>query len=431
MSNALAIATVTTALAQNVRSAVQGAVPGADVVTGRPETTPSAGTPQRRAHLFLYHVAPNGALSNTDLPTRGTEGRLAQRPRAALDLDYLLAFYGDEAQLEPQRMLGAVVRDLHARPALTRQAIADAVRSQPFLATSNLAEAVEMVRFTPVPLTLEELSKLWSVFFQTPYVLTVTYRGTVILIDAEETAPVPLPVLHRGKDDRGVESVVGPFPILENVHVTDPESADLRPRPPSYPRAWLGAQLVLAGSNLGGDEVRVRLTHPRLKSKLLEEGLLIAPSERTATEIRLAIPDDAAAQTDWAAGLYTVSVVIKAGAKERSTNVLPLPFAPRIASIAPPSPVARDAAGTVTLTIRCSPKVLPDQPATLLIGEREVAAQPRDAASDALRFAITNAPAVRDAVVRLRVDGMDSLPLRVAGTPPGLEFDPAQKVTIT
>jgi hypothetical protein len=426
MSNWLAIATVTAALAQTVRTAVQEAVPGADVVTGRPDGAPGTGTAQRRAHLFLYQVAPNAALSNADLPMRGSDGRLAQRPRAALDLDYLLAFYGDEAQLEPQRMLGAVVRDLHAHPVLTRKAVADAARSQPFLANSNLAEAVELVRLTPVPLTLEELSKLWSVFFQTPYALTVTYRGTVVLIDAEETAPAPLPVLRRGAQDRGVESVIGAFPFLEDVHIGDPGTAGARPRLPSYRRAQLGAVLTLAGQRLAGDEVEIHFAHPRVSTKRV-----LRPTARTATEIRVTIPDDAAAHSQWAAGLYSLNVMVKLGDNERVTNVMPLPFAPRIASITPPSPVARDAAGSVTLTVQCTPQVRPEQPALLLIGDREVVAQPHAGATDTLRFTIPNAPVVSDTVVWLRVDGMDSLPWRITGTPPVPQFDPAQKVTIT
>jgi hypothetical protein len=56
MSNALAIATVTTALAQIVRGAAQSVVNGADVVTGRPD--PNA-APGHRIHLFLYQVTPN------------------------------------------------------------------------------------------------------------------------------------------------------------------------------------------------------------------------------------------------------------------------------------------------------------------------------------------------------------------------------------
>ena len=176
MSNALAIATVTTALAQIVRGAAQSIVNGAEVVTGRPD--PNA-TPGHRIHLFLYQVSPNGAMRNNDLPTQSSDGKIVTRPTVALDLHYLLAFYGSEADLETQRMLGAVVRDLHARPILSRQMILDAIASQQFLSGSNLADAIEKVKFTPLVVSLEEMSKLWSVFFQTPYALSIANQGTV------------------------------------------------------------------------------------------------------------------------------------------------------------------------------------------------------------------------------------------------------------
>ena len=82
-----------------------------------------------------------------------------QRPQVALDLHYLLTFYGEEAQLEPQRLFGSVVRTLHARPVLTRQQIQQTLAVEPFntlLAGSNLATGAELVKFSPIPLSLEE-----------------------------------------------------------------------------------------------------------------------------------------------------------------------------------------------------------------------------------------------------------------------------------
>ena len=57
-------------------------------------------------------------------------GNWRSRPQAALDLHYLLTFYGNEAQLEPQRLLGSVVRTLHARPVLTRQQIQQTIADE-------------------------------------------------------------------------------------------------------------------------------------------------------------------------------------------------------------------------------------------------------------------------------------------------------------
>src|SRR5207253_6261201 len=133
MSNFLAIATVTATLRQVLTGSVGVDVPGASVTTARPNGT-GAGTPTTGVNVFLYQVTPNGSWRNEDLPTRDGGGSVVQRPRAALDLHYLLTFYGADAQLEQQRLLGSVVRTLHERPVLTRQAITGTVAGTPFLA---------------------------------------------------------------------------------------------------------------------------------------------------------------------------------------------------------------------------------------------------------------------------------------------------------
>src|SRR5207244_718340 len=100
---------------------------------------------------YLYQVSPNAALTNADLPARRNNGELMQRPQAALDLNYLLTFYGAEAQLEPQRLLASTVRALHARPILTREIIRQTIAKPTFafLANSNLADAIDLVKLTP------------------------------------------------------------------------------------------------------------------------------------------------------------------------------------------------------------------------------------------------------------------------------------------
>lgn len=427
MSNALAIATVTTALAQIVRTAVQSVLPGSDVLTERPDSAPLG---QPRARLFLYQVSPNGSLRNNDLPTRAANGNVVKRPTTALDLHYLLAFYGNENDLEPQRMLGAAVRDLHAKPVLMRQMIEDAIASEAFLAESNLVDAVEQVKFTPLALSLEELSKLWSVFFQAPYALSVAYQGTVVLIESEENAQASLPVLRRGKDDQGVNTVLGPFPRIESIHVGAPEDTGRHPRPPSYPSAQLGTVLTIAGGNLGGEVVTVRFDHARLA---VTKTIVVPFSDRSGTELKVTLVDNAAAQTEWAAGLYTVAVVVENGGVERTTNELAMSIAPKITSIAPSNPVARDLSGNVALTLTCGPQVRPTQRVALLIADREVAAQAHPADTDTLQFTVENAPVVTDALVRLRIDGVDSLPFmrQAIPPPPRLVFDNNQKVTIS
>ena len=425
MSNALAIATVTTALAQVVRSAVQSAVPGADVLTERPNTTALSGA---RVRLFLYQVSPNPSLRNQDLPTRGSTGNLTKRPAAAVDLHYLLAFYGDEAQLEPQRMLGAAVRDIHATPVLLRDMVQIAVASEPFLDGSNLGESPEQVKFIPAPLSMEDLSKLWMMF-QAPYALSVAYQGTVVLIETDDNVMGPLPVLRRGQRDEGVNTRLGPFPSLERIHVGAPEDIAGPPRFPSYPSAALGTLIRVAGNNLGGDTVEVHLEHARLP---VIQIVTIPSGDRSSSEVRFVLPDDAATRVALAAGLYSLSVVTVRAGTPHASNQLAFSLGPKLAGISPPSPVASGGA-PVDLTITCRPNVRPNQRCVLLLADREVAADPHTADTDAVTFRLDPVPTTADALVRVRVDGVESLPFkRVAlPAPPRLAFDESQRITIT
>lgn len=102
-------------------------------------------------------------------------------------------------------------------------------------------------------------------------------------------------------------------------------------------------------------------------------------ADRSATEVRLAVPNDVAAQTEWRAGPYTVSIIVSSDGKTHVANALPLLLAPGITNISPPNTISRDASGDVTLTLTVSPRVLPTQTATLLFTDREIAAQSRTA----------------------------------------------------
>ena len=236
MSNYLAIATVTAALSRTLQATIGADVPGALVTTVRPDG-PSSGVPDTGVNIFLYQVTPNAHWRNNDLPTRRPDGTLVQRPQVAIDLHYLLSFYGNEADLEPQRLLGSTIRTLHAKPVLTRQDIQNTVNAIGFLNDSDLAEEVELVKFMPLSLNLEELSKLWSVFFQTTYVLSVAYQASVVLISTDQRPIVAQPV-------REPVIRVQPSVALEGVSAAEPDTlADLQ--------LWLRADADVTHDNLG------------------------------------------------------------------------------------------------------------------------------------------------------------------------------------
>jgi hypothetical protein len=280
MSNFLAIATVTAALKVRIEEAAVPEVAAAKVRMGRPEA-PANSDPV--IDLFLYQVTPNAALRNDDLPTRRTDGTLAQRPRAALDLHYLLSFRGDDASFEPQRLLGTTVRTLHASTVLDDVAIAKGIALSGFLAPSDLAQAVESVKITPLPLSLEDLSKLWSVFFQVPYNLSVAYQATVVVIEGRETAQRALPVLDR-------RLYVVPF---QNAFIEEVEPA----AGPGLP-ILAGDTLILRGRRLRRDPTRV-----------VVRGVEVVPSFVSDTEVQVPLAVPPFPPGTLRAGVQGVSVV--------------------------------------------------------------------------------------------------------------------------
>jgi len=263
VSNFLAIATVTAVLGQMLQTAIGTDVPGATVTTVRPEGLQS-GTPTTGVNVYLFQVTPNAALRNADLPTRRSDGQLVQRPALALDLHYLLTFYGNEAQLEPQRLLGSVVRTLHERPVLTRQAIRDTLASPTygFLSQSNLADAVDLVKFAPSALSLEELAKLWSVFYQIPYVLSIAYLGTVVLIESSASPQPALPVRSRE-----LVGTVFRQPVIEQVTAVGGSEQPI----------VMGSTLQILGTGLGATGTVVRLAGSDLPPQLQTDTQLQLP----------------------------------------------------------------------------------------------------------------------------------------------------------
>ncbi|MGI5453424.1 DUF4255 domain-containing protein [Streptomyces sp. CA-249302] len=192
MSNALAIAHVTQALALLIENNVGPEFGEAVKVEPRkPPADPQLEQPT--ISVFLYQVTPNSSQRNNDLPTRAPDGTLVKRAAAALDLHYLISAYGDEKELVGQRLVGSVVRTLHEIPVLPKDVIEQA-GERPYLAGSDLAEAAQRVRFTPMVMDVDETSKLWGMLYQTPYTLSLVYQATLVYIDGRQIPVAGRPV---------------------------------------------------------------------------------------------------------------------------------------------------------------------------------------------------------------------------------------------
>lgn len=291
MSNHLAVATVTAVLRKTLQDALDAAdpqVPGARVTTTRPNA-PAADLPNPGANIFLYQTTPSAALRAVDLPTRRGDSTIVQRPQVALDLHYLITFHGTDARLEQQVILGIVTRALHETPVVTRASI-EAALADPvfdFLAGSDLAEAVELARFSPVGLSVEEMAKLWSIFYQIPYVLSIAYRASVVLIESETAA-------HSGPPVRKtrVRSQASLGPSIDDV-----VSAV------AGPSIVAGQDIVVVGQHLQGPVTRVRFD---------SVDVVPDPAKLASTRIQVTPPA-------LSAGPHTVQVIHRTTV-EASTN---------------------------------------------------------------------------------------------------------------
>jgi hypothetical protein len=402
MSNGFAIAAVSATLRQLLLDGLQ-----IGNVTVRPLDKARENLANDQVNLFLYHAQVDGGWRNMDMPRQIKPGE-SGHPPLPLTLFYLLTAYSDDTdEVKGHGLLGNAMRVLHDHPLLDASEIQSATGAN--VPESDLHEQIERVRITHQPLPLEEVSKLWSAF-QTQYRTSVAYQVSVVLIESQRTAKTALPVLTRGKEDKGVTSqadVLSPFPTLESIEPPNQQFS-----------ARLGDVVTLKGHRLADGTPNVIVRSPRLTDPVP----VVIEAGSTAKEIRFTVDEDPA---KWVAGLYTVAVEVTNADGVRTTNELPFTVAPRITAL--PPDVTRDADEKAEITVTFSPRVRSGQRAALLVGDREVPA-PVTAITDTLTFEMKNAP-LGEPFVRLRIDGVDSLLVkRLEDKPP--VFDETQKVNI-
>ncbi len=196
MSDYRIVAAVTHTLSNIVQQAIQQAVPEAKVRVGPPR--PSAPGSGPEVSLYLYQISPNAALRNSDLPMRSAQGAIIRQPLVAVELHYLLSFFGEQ-DFASELMAGKVLNLFHVFPGIRAEEILRVADSNSFQNGSNgvkLGPEFETIEVTPEYLSIEELSKLWTVFFQMAHRLSLQYVATPVLVDAD-ISPLQVPLARR------------------------------------------------------------------------------------------------------------------------------------------------------------------------------------------------------------------------------------------
>ncbi len=431
MSDALAFAVVTECLKTLLHDGLSTVLEGIGdyrVSSLAPDLIDVANLPKNQLNLFLYQVSPNSALRNADLPMRSSAGDPIRRPVLAVDLHYLVTAYS-KYESQAEIMLGQAAHLLHDRPVFTRNDIRNtetkwAADPDPFLnklATSGLSDQLEIVRMAPQVQSTEELSKLWSAF-QTHYRPSLAYVASVLLIEAEGPSRKPLPVLKLGQDDRGPvvgPSLILPIPLLVQLRLPDREVM-----------AALSDAAVLEGHYLDGSNPQVDFVGLRDNRRLT----VSVVQSHTATEVSVNLTDAKdtanpalAADEAWSVGSYAATVRIRKTGEliDRTTNRLVFTLAPRIANID-----LVKVGGNLRATVTCSPKVVPGQRASLIIGDWEMVADSFTTATDQIVFEDPLPARIKpgEHVCRLRVDEVESRFIDRTKTPP--EFRPDAKQVV-
>ena len=250
MSNSLSVSAITETLRNLLTQGTRDNPPGTAVTT-RPPDKARVNNTGNQLNVFLYQTALNAAWSNADMPNQVKPGETGAPP-LPLNLYYLLTAYGEDDNDDlGHRVLGRAMSILHDHPVLSSDDIRLSVDAAD-LPKFNLQHQLEGIRISYQPMSLDEMSKLWTAF-QTGYRISAAYEVAVVLIDSQRPTRSPLPVLRQGDQDRGPASqpdLTPPFPELFHVQPPDPRYS-----------AELGDTLTLVGHHLAGDEVEVRLRH--------------------------------------------------------------------------------------------------------------------------------------------------------------------------
>ena len=265
----------------------------------RPESDDETTVERPRINLFLYRVAENGSLKNQEIPGQGHPAAFG-RPPLSLNLYYMMTPYGSTSDEEfvdetvSHLLLGSAMRVFHEIPVITNQLLTVRPTVGRQILSESLRTAFEHIKLTLDPVSLDDLSKVWTAL-TLPYRLSAAYMVTVVQIESRQARTFPRPVGEPPAAGPRVFALPLRRPHINEIKVRRPGDPPDLERSVAY--ASIGDTLIIKGISLRGDNTRVILgdVDATAAVTLLQD-----------QKIELVIPDD----PDLQPGPQTVRIVM-------------------------------------------------------------------------------------------------------------------------
>ena len=259
-------------------------------ITLAPPDVVIQGATGRRLNLYLFQITENASLKNQEIPGQGNPGAYG-KPPLSLNLHYLMTAYaesdtGQDSDLSAQQVLGDAMRVLHDYAIVPPDLHQKDDPMQPTILDPGLIAEYERVKITLQPVSIEEISKIWTAMPHAHFRRSVLYEVSVVQIESRLPRRLPKPVKTRR-----VALTLSRRPEITAVYRTPSAPGDR----PGDPRVKAPQQITIEGLRFTAAHTWVRL------GDLAPIPVVPVSSE----EIRVIVPDDPLLQ----AGVQPVEVL--------------------------------------------------------------------------------------------------------------------------
>lgn len=351
-----------------------------EVTIARPDT---ADLDPPRVNLFLYRIEESGSLKNQDLSGHAPGGALGNPP-LALELYFMLTAYseGDDHRAD-QELLGDAMRALHENAIVPKN-----------LLDPSVEPLFESVRISIQPMSLDDLSKIWSASTK-PFRLSVCYKVTAVLIESRARRQYRPPVAEPPSGGPRITAIPIARPRIERLLVIRQNDPSNLERPIAYAR--IGDRVVIEGSEFAAP------------TRLFFDDLDVSASIQSLSDRRIVVtlPDDAALQPGPVRVRIQSDVMLGEPPEPHRglpSNLAVFVLVPRVQA------AVFDGGPPRSVTITGSRLFQQNRPGFAVIGDTVVpAAQYAAGAQNEIEINIPDALAAGEYAVRVRLNGAESI----------------------